>query len=156
MFYRGDIRVLYIKIDGVFTPIGCLTSNPFSEDVDMLSTNTRNNEGWRTSLPTTQGFTIGFEGLQVRNDEKLSYLELKKLKRNRQRIEWQIGNLEETFLDTGFGYITSIGETNGTGDVLSFSGEIVGYGIPTIIELDGDLWQDGETMIFQDGIAFQF
>lgn len=156
MFYRGDIRVLYIRIDGEFMPVGCLTSNPMTEDVEMLPTNTRNNEGWRTSLPTTQGYSISFEGIQVRDDLKLSYLELKKLKRSKTRIEWQIGTVEETFLDTGFGYITNIGESNGTGDVLSFSGEIIGYGIPTIIELNGDLWQDGETMIFQDGIAFQF
>ena len=88
--------------------------------------------------------------------EEQSDLELKKLKRSKTRIEWQIGTNEEAFLDTGFGYITNIGESNGTGDVLSFSGEIIGYGIPTIIELSGDLWQDGETMIFQDGIAFQF
>ena len=35
-FINGDIELLYFKIDGIYTPIGCLTSNSFNEEVDML------------------------------------------------------------------------------------------------------------------------
>jgi hypothetical protein len=154
MSFKGDIRVLFIKVDSLFVPVGCLTSNPISESVEMLSTVNTANGGWTTSIPTTQSFTIDFEGIQVVDETKLSYLGLKKIKRTRQRIEWRIADEAQLFIDEGFGYITQIGESNEAGGFLSFSGQIIGYGEPTIVELDGDLWQDGETMIFQDGTSF--
>lgn len=152
-FYKGEIRMLYIKVSAVWTPLACLTSNPFTEDVEMLPTTTRTNNGWRTSLPTNQGYTIDFEGIQIKDISKLSYLDLKKIKRARTRIEWRIADDSETFVDEGYGYINNIGEANEVGNFLSFSGQIIGYGQPSIIEVDGDFWMDGETMLFQDGTA---
>lgn len=65
MVISGNDRVLWIKRGDVFQPVGCLTSNGMDEDTEMLPTSTRNSEGWRTSIPQMQGFTINFEGLQV-------------------------------------------------------------------------------------------
>lgn len=152
-FFRGYIRMLYIKVDSAWKPIGCLTANPIEEDVEMISTTTRVSNGWRTSRPTNQGFNISFEGIQIKDETKLSYLELKKLKRTREIIEWRIADTSENFVDEGFGHITNIGEANDAGEFLTFSGQIEGYGEPTIIEAIGDLWQDGTAMIFQDGTA---
>jgi hypothetical protein len=36
-----------------------------SEDTQTLQTTTRNSQGWTTFIPTIQGFSINFEGLQV-------------------------------------------------------------------------------------------
>ena len=152
-FFKGQIRILYIKVSLAWLPVACLTSNPFEEDVEMISTTTRTSNGWRTSLPTNQGFNIPFEGIQVRDDAKLSYLELKKMKRTRERIEWRIADDTGTFVDEGSGYITNIGEANSAGEFLTFSGQIEGYGEPIVIELGGDFWQDGQEVIFQDGTA---
>jgi len=65
MIVNGNERVLFIKRGENFQPVGCLTSNGMDEDTEMLPTTTRNAEGWRTSIPQLQGFTINFEGLQV-------------------------------------------------------------------------------------------
>jgi len=65
MIVSGNDRVLFIKRGDNFQPVGCLTSNGMDEDSEMLPTTTRNSEGWRTSIPQLQGYTINFEGLQV-------------------------------------------------------------------------------------------
>jgi hypothetical protein len=65
MIVSGNDRVLFIKRGDNFQPVGCLTSNGMDEDTEMLPTTTRNSEGWRTSIPQLQGYTINFEGLQV-------------------------------------------------------------------------------------------
>ena len=65
MIVNGNERVLFIKRGDNFQPVGCLTSNGMDEDTEMLPTTTRNSQGWRTSIPQIQGFTINFEGLQV-------------------------------------------------------------------------------------------
>lgn len=155
-FFSGSIRILYIKVGSVYMPIGCLTSNPINETVDMLQTTNTANGGWTTSIPTTQSFAIDFEGIQEVDETKLSYLELKKIKRLRQRIEWRIADADSVFVDEGFGYITQIGESNEVDGYLSFSGQITGYGEPSIIEINGDLFMDGEPMLFMDGTAMIF
>lgn len=65
MIVSGNDRVLFIKRGENFQPVGCLTSNGMDEDTEMLPTSTRNSEGWRTSIPQMQGYSINFEGLQV-------------------------------------------------------------------------------------------
>ncbi|WP_294892654.1 hypothetical protein [Sulfuricurvum sp. MLSB] len=63
---QGNDRILFVKVGDIFQPIACLSSNGMDEDVEMLSTTTRNSEGWRTSLPTQQGFSVNFTGFQIR------------------------------------------------------------------------------------------
>lgn len=62
---QGNDRILFVKVGDIFQPIACLSNNGMSEDVETISTTTRNSEGWRTSLPTQQGFSVTFEGFQV-------------------------------------------------------------------------------------------
>lgn len=155
-FKKGNLRVLSIRIEGTYTPIGCLISNNLEESTETSPTSTRASNGWRTSVPTTQEYNIPFEGVQEHDDENIvNYTDLKQLKRDRTRIEWQIegGGLP---IDTGYGYITSINESNSTGEFLLFNGSITGYGEPTLVLLTGDLWQDGNIMLFQDGTEMIF
>lgn len=149
--FKGDIRILSIKVDDDFVPVGCLLSNDLEESVELLDTTTRASYGWKTSVPTTQEYRIPFEAIQSETDTvTLSYVDLKTLKRARTRIEWQIsgGGLPS---DNGYGYITSINEANSVGEFLLFSGEITGWGEPILVFLVGDLFQDGSVMLFQDG-----
>lgn len=154
-FIKGDLRILYIKDDdGIFKPVGCLTNNPLTEGVEMLSTTTAASGGWRTSIPTTQFFGISFEGMQVLSGpdydpDLLSYDTLKIKKRNKELIFWRIKS--SGLLDEGRGHITDIGEGNTAGEYLTFSGQIEGYGLPTFARGDGGIWQDGNAMVFQNG-----
>ena len=38
---QGKESLFYIKINNDFVPVGCLTSSPISEDVEMIDTTTR-------------------------------------------------------------------------------------------------------------------
>jgi len=157
---KGDIRVLYIKriSDAEFLKVCYLLSNPIDEDVEMLQTTTRVANGWKTSIPTTQSITVGFEGLQkVTGDNTvLSYDSLKIVKRARELVEWKIEDDSGNFIDTGFGHIRNISESNQIGEFLAFSGEIEGYGEPVFSTIQGDIFQNGQTMLFQNGQPMLF
>ena len=72
-FISGVLRVLYIKVDDDFLPVGCLTSNSFSESSTMLGTTTRDNaNGWQSSIPTAQNYSITFDGILTDELESIS------------------------------------------------------------------------------------
>jgi len=149
-FYKGEEQILYLVVDSIDCPIACLTSNSFSESVEMLDTTTRENAGWKTSKPTNQEYSISFEGLQIITDEttptRYSLDTLKVLKRARTKIEWKIAT-GSVFTDTGFGYITELSESAPVGELLSFSGTITGFGEPT--ETTTFIYEDSDTLIYE-------
>lgn len=133
-FINGTYKVLSIKVGEVYLPIGCLTENSFDESVDMLDTTTRDNpNGWKTSRPVGQQYSISFSGL-VSSESLISglvtYNDLRNIKRGRQLIEWKI-EADVGVTDYGQGYINSLGDTAAIDEFVSFSGGIVGYGEPT-------------------------
>ena len=132
----GTYSILYIKWEDEFLPIGCLTSDSFSEDIKMLDSTTRDNAGWRTSTPTNQSYNISFDGI-VKNTNfnggdftKISLDRLRVLKRSRTLIEWKTQDNNLTFIDSGFGHITSLSKDSSTEEFISFSANIEGYGSP--------------------------
>ena len=130
-FLEGDNRILSIKISGVWTPIACLTANGFSESVDMIPTTTRANAGWSSSVPGQQSYTISFTAIQKKTDTGfISYDELKQIERLRTLIEWKLESVTDSLIDMGEGYLRSISETADAGSVMTFDGEIEGYGEP--------------------------
>ena len=153
-FYYGHNRILEIKISGVFKPVGCLTDNSISESSNFLSTTTSESSGWETSIPISQQYSISFTGIQIvandiMNTDKLSYFSLRELKRNKTLIEWRITSGHNDVVDEGKGYISNIGESNAIGEVLTFSGEIVGYGlpiartVPVVVSVSDDTQDEG-------------
>ena len=135
-FTKGEDRVLYIKLNGNWLPIACLTSNSISETAEMLPTTTRDNSGWRTSRPTAQDYSISFDGLQVNTTvaggdfNVASYDKLKQLKRNKTLLNWKIEGTIFPVVDYGKCYITELSEASAVDDFLTFTGSMVGYGIP--------------------------
>ena len=131
MFIDGAYRILYIDSGSGYYPVGCLTNNSFSEESEIISTTTRDNEGWNTSRATNQSYSILFEGLVLDADivdNTQTYYDLKTIKRGRTLINWKIDNT-----DSGSGIITSLSDDNGIDKNVSFSAEIVGYGKPLIL-----------------------
>ena len=55
---NGSEMVVLIEWEGEFLPIGCTTSDSFTETSTMLSTTTQDNEGWETSVPTNQKYSL--------------------------------------------------------------------------------------------------
>lgn len=157
MFINGENRILYIKWDGEYLPIGCLTGDSFNETVEMLNTTTRDNQGWATSTPTTQSYNLSFEGLVINTNftqgdsSKVSYDRLRELKRNRTLIEWKFKDINNIFVDTGKGYITELSDSSSIEDFITFNASIVGYGQPNSSSLMGASLEDGFENIVQDG-----
>lgn len=159
MFINGSLKLLYIKWDGEYLPIGCLTSNSFSESVEMLDTTTRDNGGWKTSIPTMQSYNISFDGLIINTRfsggdfTKISYDRLRDLKRSRTKIEWKTQDQELTFIDIGFGYITELSDSANVDEFISFNATIQGFGAP--ISTTGIVLEitDGMGNILEDGIG---
>ena len=133
----GTYRVLSIKLDGVFLPVGLLTSNSFSESIEMLDTTTRDNGGYKTSTPTTQSYSIDFEGLIKQTlfvgqtETVLTYQNIKTLKRNRTLIEWKINSGADIYVSSGFAHITSLGDSSNIDEFISFNATLEGYGAIT-------------------------
>ena len=135
-FINGSDRILYLRLDGSWTPVACLTDNSFDETSEFLDTTTRDNQGWTTSRPIMQSYNIGFNGLQLNstvaggNFGVNSYDKLKLLKRDKRLLDWKIEGTLYPIVDYGKGYIADLSETNVIDEFLSFSGSITGFGKP--------------------------
>lgn len=137
---NGEERILYIlvTVDTVngerieeFKPIACLTSNSFSESVEMLDTTTRISGGWKTARATSQSFNVDFEGLQIYGSETgVSYEELKAIKRARSVQKFKISNTDGNHNEVFEGHITDLSEDANVEEFISFSGSIQGFGEP--------------------------
>lgn len=131
----GTYSIFYVKWSGSFLPIGLLISDSFTEDVEMLNTTTRDNNGWKTERPASQNYNISIEGLLVNTNfsggdfTKISLDRLRVLKRNRTLIQWKTQQAGSTSLDaSGYGYITSLSKSESTDEFISFNCEIEGFG----------------------------
>jgi hypothetical protein len=139
--YKGEERILYLKINGQFLPIGCLSENSFTETAESFETTIKGEASWQTSEILSQSYSINFSGIQILtkyfNTNFLSYDTLKDLKRRRQLLEWKIQGDIFPIVDTGYCYITDISESAVVNELLTFSGTLTGFGKPRIG--DGDL-----------------
>jgi hypothetical protein len=157
--YKGEDRILYIKIDNLFIPIGCLTENSFSESVDTIETTTRENQGWTSVRPVTQSYSISFNGIQILttteegDDTKASYDLLKTLKRDRALLDWQIKGDNFFIVDFGKCFITDLSEATPVNEFITFSGTLTGYGEAFTTSADDTLLLNNgsTTTIVQDG-----
>src|SRR5678809_1317264 len=112
MCIRDSDRIIFIKLNGNWLPIGCLTDNSMDESAEMMDTTTRDNKGWVTSRPVLQSYTISFNGLQMNttvaggNFNAASYDKLKQLKRDKMLLNWKIEGTVYPIVDYGQCYIT--------------------------------------------------
>ena len=143
---KGDNILLYIKIGAIWTKVGAVTGNSLSEVVSMVDS-TVNEEvgstdsGWIGSLPNLRSYTLNFSGVMYYSSEpnKVTYEQIKLLKRARTKIEWR---LEATGVESertqGFGYISNISQSSSIDDFTYYDCSIVGFGAivtyPKLIE----------------------
>lgn len=134
-FSNGSYNILYIKSGTDYLPVGCLTTNGFNENVEMIGTTTRDNtNGWGSGRPTKQSFNIPFSGL-VSNEvdadgTTLTYRDVQALKRARTKIEWKIENTIDSTVDYGYGYITDLSNSSNMNEFITFDSNIEGWSEP--------------------------
>lgn len=143
-FVKADNKILYIKLNGSFVPVACLSSDSFSEGSETLDTTTRDNNGYKTSVPTNQFYTISFEGIKEDvdlSDDKLQYFSLMDYKRNRTLIDWRISG-DSVNYDYGQGYIIDLSSNSPAGDLVTYSASIEGFGKPkNLLKEIYDQWE---------------
>jgi len=155
-FINGTIKILYIKQYGDYLPIGCLTDNSFSETADMLDTTVRTNKnGWSSSIPVGQSYSIDFSGLvtsDISSDTIITFQALRDIKRQRQLLEWRVsdGNGND---DYGQAYIKSISDSATIDEFVSFSGSLVGQGEPK--NTFDELFYGYKDRVLADGGTFE-
>lgn len=156
--FKGEDRILYIKLSGTYIPIGCLSDNSFSESSETIDTTTRDNAGWMTSRPTMQSYSISFNGIQVNstiaggNFNVASYDRLKELKRGRILLDWKIQGSSFPIVDYGKAYLIDISEVATVNELITFSGTLNGFGTPLMAGIELVLLNNGDpSVIVQDG-----
>ena len=159
-FTLGEDRILYIKVDGNYLPIGCLTANSMEESSEFIDTTTRDNGGWSTSRPVVQNYNISFSGLQVNTTIAggdftiASYDKLRDFKRGRVLLDWKLQGTLYPVVDFGKFYIQSLSDTENVGELLSFSGTAVGFGSPLSQPLADTLLNNGDpTVLINNGVT---
>lgn len=157
-FTKGEDRILFLKINGNWLPVGCLTDNSMDESSEMLDTTTRDNAGWTTSRPIMQSYSIGFNGLQLNTTVAggdftiISYDKLKQLKRSSTLLDWKIEGTLFPIVDYGKGFISSIGEANTIEELITFSGTITGFGEPKTVQKGTTVVNSGNpNVVLNDG-----
>ena len=132
-YINGTYSVFYIKIDGIYLPVGCLTDNSFSETTEMIDTTVRTNvNGWKSSRPVGQSYDIDLSGLVTKEtlvSGVVTFYEIQQIKRNRESFDWKIeGGVD--MVEYGSGYFTSLSKPMPIDDFISFSASVVGQGEP--------------------------
>lgn len=157
-YYKGEERILYIKLLGEYVPIGCISDNSFSESVETIDTTTRDNNGWATAKPTMQNYSITFNGIQVNSTiaggslNVASYDRLKELKRGRQLLDWKLQGTTFPIVDYGKAYLTDVSENAVVNELITFSGTLLGFGQPLMAATTLVLLNNGDpSVIVQDG-----
>lgn len=119
--------------------ISCEMSHDFQEDTEMVGTTTRDNNGWKTHLPTVQSFTLSFTAMIEKDemgvDGKVSYIHFVNMKRTAFRVKFrreiQYQGESKFFRDEGFAYITSLGAAAEVDGFVIFDVSLIGDGEPT-------------------------
>jgi hypothetical protein len=91
--------------------------------------------------------TYILDTVEVENPNQLvSYDRLRQIKRNREKITWRIFSPEigTQFIDEGEGYIANISESSPVNNDASFSGSIIGWGVPRVLLLNVAIGTNGE------------
>lgn len=152
-YVNGQDRILYIKYNGVYMPVGCLTGNSIDDSTEMIDTTTRDSEGWATSKPVLQSYSISFSGIQVNstliggNFNVSSYDRLTDIKRGNIKIDWKIQGTIFPVVDYGQGYINNLSSVENVGEFMSFSGSITGFGKPLKTSIGTVLLNNGDPNI---------
>lgn len=148
-FINGEDRILFLKINNSWIPVGCLTENSLEETSEFIDTTTRDNEGWNTSRPINQSYTISFSGLQLNttvaggNFTIASLDKLRQLKRDRILLDWKFQGTIYPIVDYGKCYISDLSDPNIVGEFISFSGSAVGFGKPLTASLGTTVLNNG-------------
>lgn len=118
--------ILEIDTGGGFDPVACVVGFSENEDVEVLGTTTRQNGGWKTSVPLIQGKQITVQGVVPTDNALVSYNDLKTLKRDKTPFTYRIDD------ETGTATISDLTLEGKDDTDLAFNMTLQVQGEPTI------------------------
>lgn len=150
----GDDIIVFIEVQGLYLPIGCLTDNSLNDEISEMAV-TRADGGWSYSVPIGISYSIGFSGVMpVDGGNKVTHEDLRNLKRGRSLIQFKLENTATGFRTLGQGYITELGSAFPVGDFATFTGAIEGIGKPVFNQKDEILWDSSQYTLDSGTITF--
>ena len=134
-----------LKWDG--EPIACLTSNNLSENLSFINTSGRTAKGALTVIPVANSYTINFDAVFV-SDLSMSWEDLSLVVRSMQLGDWEMTGVDLM----GFGYLSGLDVIADAGGIITFTGQIIGYGLIVPSDTVYNVWyQDIDTFVDNGG-----
>ena len=128
-------------------PIACLTSNNLSENLSFINTSGRTAKGALTVIPVANSYTISFDAVFV-SDLSMSWEDLSLATRSMQLGDWEMTGVELM----GFGYLSGLDIISDSGGIITFTGQIIGYGVIVPSDTVYQVWyQDVDTYVDNGG-----
>lgn len=132
-------------------PIACLTSNSLSEVLSFLATSKKTINGAQTVKPVANFYSLNFEAVMT-SDGPMSWADLSRLARAMRLGTWGFDLGGSMSGDAGFGFLSNLEMTASSGELIIFTGTIIGYGEITTYPLTLNVWyQDVDTPVDEGG-----
>lgn len=132
-------------------PIACLTSNSLSENLSFLNTSGRTASGALTVIPVANSYVINFDAVFV-SDSDMSWDDLSLLARSMQLGTWEMTGIN----DSGFGYLSGLDVTADSGGIITFTGQIIGYGVIVPADTVYSVWYQDVDVYVDNGGKYVF
>lgn len=113
----------------------CSTTDGFDSSIDAVTTSTKCDEGWVSSLPGDASWSFSHSALANYDPEdgQISFKELENIMLNKEIAHWKLESIvpEHNFYWEGMGWISALTETAAAGEYLTVDITITGTGVPT-------------------------
>lgn len=137
---NGNEAILYWNDE----PIACLTSNSLAEVLSFIATSKKTINGAQTFKPVANSYSINFEAVMV-SDMAMSWEELSQLTRAMRLGSWDL--LE----DAGYGYLSNLEMTANSGELIIFTGTILGQGVIYSSPITWNVWAQSPSYNVDEG-----
>lgn len=132
-------------------PIACLTSNSLSENLSFLNTSGRTASGALSVIPVANSYIMSFDGIFV-SDANMSWTDLSLLARAMQLGEWELTGLDLM----SFGYLSGLDVVADSGGIITFTGQIIGYGVIVPSDTVYSVWYQDVDVYVDNGGKYVF
>ena len=137
---NGNEAILYWNGE----PIACLTSNSLAENLSFLGTSGRTPIGALSFIPVANSYAINFEAV-MNQGSAMSWYELSLLARSMELGQWDIME------DAGFGYLSNLDMTANSGELITFTGTILGNGVIQSSPITWNVWAQSPSFNVDEG-----
>lgn len=135
---NGNEAILYWNEE----PVACLTSNSLSEVLTFLATSKKTSRGAQSFKPVANSYSINFEAVMS------SGMSWERLVQDARYMRIGMWDLLE---DAGYGYLSNIEITANSGELIIFTGTIIGNGQIQSSPITWNVWAQSPSYNVDEG-----